>query len=414
MRPHRLMPTNVCILALCYYIHILSVHFIFVCLYVVHITLKTFVCLYVVHITLKTYYMLPFFAQILDFPEATIQLSLDRLPPALSKSWVHRVLLQARSQGPTLALQISWTAMAIAVAAFCEGIQKHHPYFLEQVGQAKVYLGLGTQDHRSLLYTADLIKFHTNELMCQPLMSTSERWRIASLLKNALSSCCCSGASDETRARLLAKENTNVTLSAALSLSSGLLINPLRMTLPDTYGCPAALASLTTMLLGTRTAVRLLNGSVDSPYPRQSETIAMTRMIDFFSEKASTTLPITNQRDAELFYRGPSSLSCIGRLATRQKRARTPSSSSSSSEASPPTARKVATPPKSDTVKTADPVPLLSLNPTPIGVSGTSKVSSWKGTKIGAACPRGTKCRGRWYSKRLKRLENCLYGCTPS
>ena len=61
MRPHRLMPTNVCILALCYYIHILSVHFIFVCLYVVHITLKTFVCLYVVHITLKTYYMLPFF-----------------------------------------------------------------------------------------------------------------------------------------------------------------------------------------------------------------------------------------------------------------------------------------------------------------------------------------------------------------
>ena len=65
MRPHRLMPTNVCILALCYYIHILSVHFISVCCSPTCMSYSIFsppfTLTFCFHITLKTYYMLPFF-----------------------------------------------------------------------------------------------------------------------------------------------------------------------------------------------------------------------------------------------------------------------------------------------------------------------------------------------------------------
>ena len=336
---------------------------------------------------------------------------------------MRNALLQAKSQESQTAIDLGWMNTAIAMVAFCTGFS-YHKEAVRQISAIQVFEDPASMTEPSLFYCINVCIFWVESVAKHPLVSVTEQVKICSLLLTSLRAVQCHTATGADQKKMLAAEILPVQLAASISLASGYLAIPLSISLPEIYGVSLQLVALTTRLLGTRTATRLLSLTCTWPWATQKASMDVSRLIRYFTYRASARDQLQDFKSAFDFYDAPTNLSSLSALS-RRERYRSPSSSSESSGPERKTrSRRMAkrtrrsSPPHGLT----SPSPGTPRPPRPGGRPGRSpgrrpasqKPSQWRGQRIGK-CPRDSSlpCRGRWYSHKLQKVEFCAYGCEP-
>ena len=374
------------------------------------------------------------FLQITDQPQANLQIALDSLTTTdnadvFATSWIKNALLQAKTSQDDSTLGKGWTSVALAMAAFCVGFQTHGNA-IKKIATIQVFWDSKGMDQESLDYCISVCIFWVTDVTKHTLVYTSEQVKVCGILITALRAVQCTIANEQEMEVKLTEELIAAQVFAAISLATGYLVATTTMFIPEVYGVQRSLVSLTARLLSSRTATRLFSLSSTYPWAPQRESKQISRLVNYVTHKVTCTVKVFDFDSAAAHFDAPSNLSCLSTLTKRQ-RYRSPSSTSTDQEEDEmeeirrtvrrrKRRRRSDTPPRTSSTRTpsrtsANPaMPQRSSPAAAAAAAVKSRPKVLRGQRV-TKCPRDSNrpCRGEWYSHKLKRMEQCIYGCLP-
>ena len=357
---------------------------------------------------IKIKFHLSLIPQIPNLPEANVGLTLGNLNEHPDKdlfegNWIRNCLLQSKSHTRPTKLERAWTSVALGMAAFCRGFYKDRAE-VKEIAKISVFEDSSGQDKASLIYAIDTCIYYVEAVARLPLSVNTERARVCGILVTALVAVKCSIAEEDEEGKdLLDHQVLSAHVVTTMSLASGYIVGTANMALPDALGIPSSLPNLTTELLASRAAARILNLSAAFPFQSQKTSLATTKLIRYCCTKSAEGNQIHDRVSAEAHFDAPDTLHCLSSFAKRQ-RCR---SESSGEEETPMALVKVG---KRNQGEEAP-----GQSSSQAGTPAKPPIAQTAKRRKGGKCPRNSPlpCRGKWYSHKQARWEFCRHGCLP-